>query len=145
MKSVLINIIAAIFLLLFAPFAHGQDAGKQTEAFLKAVAAYSSGDIDAAERQFAALIAKDAKNDAAYYYKALCRLAKHDSNGARELINTAVALDSTNYWYREIQLSTYDSSEELDLIIARYERLLKDFPKNTNRQYVLMNLYMAAG
>lgn len=145
MKSVLINIIAAIFLLLSAPFAHGQDAGKQTEAFLKAVAAYSSGDIDAAERQFAALIAKDAKNDAAYYYKALCRLAKHDSNGARELINTAVALDSTNYWYREIQLSTYDSSEELDLIIARYERLLKDFPKNTNRQYVLMNLYMAAG
>ncbi len=145
MKSVLINIIAAIFLLLSSPFAHGQDAGKQTEAFLKAVAAYSSGDIDAAERQFAALIAKDAKNDAAYYYKALCRLAKHDSNGARELINTAVALDSTNYWYREIQLSTYDSSEELDLIIARYERLLKDFPKNTNRQYVLMNLYMAAG
>ena len=145
MKSVLINIIAAIFLLLSAPFAHSQDAGKQTEAFLKAVAAYSSGDIDAAERQFAALIAKDAKNDAAYYYKALCRLAKHDSNGARELINTAVALDSTNYWYREIQLSTYDSSEELDLIIARYERLLKDFPKNTNRQYVLMNLYMAAG
>lgn len=145
MKSVLINIIAAIFLLLSAPFAHGQDASKQTEAFLKAVAAYSSGDIDAAERQFADLIAKDAKNDAAYYYKALCRLAKHDSNGARELINTAVALDSTNYWYREIQLSTYDSSEELDLIIARYERLLKDFPKNTNRQYVLMNLYMAAG
>ena len=145
MKSVLINIIAAIFLLLSAPFAHSQDAGKQTEAFLKAVAAYSSGDIDAAERQFAALIAKDAKNDAAYYYKALCRLAKHDSNGARELINTAVALDSTNYWYREIQLSTYDSSEELDLIIARYERLLKDFPKNTSRQYVLMNLYMAAG
>ena len=101
--------------------------------------------IGAAQTALQAIVDKDPDNDAAWYYLGLCHFARKDVKTAGLYFNKAVGLDSTNFWYRDAQLTATDTSEDLELTIARYERLLRDFPKNTDRQYVLMNLYMAAG
>lgn len=143
MKKAIYIVVLATLMLMPAIGARGQS--KATEnPFLEAVNYYVSGNIDAAQQGFQALVNKDPSNDAAWYYLGLCRLARKEVKDAGVCFNKAVGLDSTNFWYRDAQLSATDTSEDLELTIARYERLLRDFPKNTDRQYVLLNLYMAA-
>ncbi|MBQ9185461.1 MAG: tetratricopeptide repeat protein [Bacteroidales bacterium] len=113
--------------------------------FVDAVTYYVSGNIDAAKKDLQLITRSEPQNDAAWYYLGLCHLAEKNRDEARICMDKAAQLDSTNYWYRDAQLTTIDPSEDLELTIARYERLLRDFPKNTDRQYVLLNLYMAAG
>ena len=143
MKKAIYIAVLAILVLIPSTGASGQ--GKSSSnPFVEAVSNYISGNIVDAQAAFQALVNKDPSNDAAWYYLGLCRLAKKEVKEAGLCFNKAVGLDSTNFWYRDAQLSATDVSEDLELTIVRYERLLKDFPKNTDRQYVLLNLYMAA-
>lgn len=144
MKKSLYILIIAVLTAASANTLTGQDKASGN-TFLDAVNNYISGKTEAAQSALQELVSNDPSNDAAWYYLGLCYLAKKDIKNAGLSFNKAVGLDSTNFWYRDAQLTATDSSEDLELTIARYERLLRDFPKNTDRQYVLMNLYMAAG
>ena len=143
MKKAIYIAVLAILAFAFPTGAYGQGKAS-SNPFVEAVNNYISGNISDAQETLQTIVNKDPSNDAAWYYLGLCRLAKKEIKEAGLCFNKAVGLDSTNFWYRDAQLSATDTSEDLELTIARYERLLRDFPKNTDRQYVLLNLYMAA-
>ena len=144
MKKAISIVLPAVLFMASAFNFLGQERAS-ANPFLDAVNYYISGNIGAAQTALQAIVDKDPDNDAAWYYLGLCHFARKDVKTAGLYFNKAVGLDSTNFWYRDAQLTATDTSEDLELTIARYERLLRDFPKNTDRQYVLMNLYMAAG
>mgnify|MGYP002624547835 CR=1 FL=1 len=144
MKKAIYIVLPAVLFMASAFNFLGQERAS-ANPFLDAVNYYISGNIGAAQTALQAIVDKDPDNDAAWYYLGLCHFARKDVKTAGLYFNKAVGLDSTNFWYRDAQLTATDTSEDLELTIARYERLLRDFPKNTDRQYVLMNLYMAAG
>ena len=60
-------------------------------------------------------------------------------------LRRAVALDSTNYWYRDRLAVAYQMTGEDDLSLATYEDLRRDFPRKYELAYRLVNLYLAAG
>lgn len=89
------------------------------------------------------MITSDAPdNDAAFYYLGLCRLYTNDIDGAKSALRKAVELDSSNYWYKERLARAYSLSGEDDLTIATYEELQKEFPKNNDLYFTLVNLYL---
>lgn len=144
MKKTALKIFAAISLLFLADgFLMAQEGGNTT--FSGAVQNYLMGDISKAKAGFEKAVKENPGDDAAWYYLGLCAIAEKDSQSAREYMNRAVSIDSTNYWYREALLGTYSPREDIDLTIAQYEKLLRDFPKKTDRQYALVNLYISAG
>lgn len=144
MRKALYFLLIAVLLAASARNMTGQ-VQTSKNVFLDAVNLFVSGDIDGAQDILQKIVKTDPKNDAAWYYLGLCHMSGKNIDQARLCMNKAAELDSTNYWYRDAQLSMYDAREDLELTIARHERLLRDFPKNTDRQYVLLNLYMAAG
>ena len=124
MKKAIYIVVLATLMLMPAIGARGQS--KATEnPFLEAVNYYVSGNIDAAQQGFQALVNKDPSNDAAWYYLGLCRLARKEVKDAGVCFNKAVGLDSTNFWYRDAQLSATDTSEDLEHAITHQREWLK--------------------
>lgn len=144
MKKIAFYIIAALVFMFLADASLSAQEDRNS-TFSNAVQSYVMGDIAKAKAGFQKAIGEDPGNDAAWYYLGLCAIAERDSQSAREYMNKAVSIDSTNYWYREALLGTYNPREDIDLTIAQYEKLLRDFPNKTDRQYALVNLYISAG
>ena len=113
--------------------------------FIEAVQAYTSGDAAGAASRFEALVKAHPDMDAAWYYLGLCRMARRDASGAQAAFQKAVDLDPSNYWYRDRLAMTYSLSGDTERTIAQYESLLADFPKKTDIQYNLINLYLQEG
>ncbi len=109
---------------------------------IDAVAALNGNRYNEAKEKLERITAYAPGNDAAFYYIGLCDLHLNDMNGAKAAFKKAVGLDSSNYWYRERLAQTYSLTGEDDLTIATYEELLKDFPKNNDLYFALVNLYL---
>lgn len=141
-KVLSITVLLAV-LSTYNTFAQNQ---LRYEAFIRGMSSYVAGKVDAAISIFKALTEKYPSDDASWYYMALCHLQKDEVDAARACLNKAVAIDSTNYWYRDALVSTYvPGREDVDVIIAQYEKLRRDFPEKKEQQYVLVRLYYAAG
>ncbi len=139
MKKVILLILA---LVLSAPL-FAQNA--TDNALVDAVQAWSDGRYKEASARLSRILSADPANDAAWYYKGLCDLYLGQRElGVREL-RQAVRLDSTNYWYRDRLAVAYQMTGQDDLTVATYEQLLRDFPRKTDIQYRLVNLYLAEG
>ena len=113
--------------------------------FIDAVQLYSSGRFDRAAELFGALVKADPSDDASWYYLGLCRMSGQDFGGAREAFSKAAELDPSNYWYRDRLALAWSASGDNDRTIDQYERLLADFPKKTEIQFNLVNLYLQEG
>ena len=113
--------------------------------FIQAVQEYSSGGYERAAAAFEAILKADPSQDAAWFYLGLCRMSRQDIAGAKEAFGKAAELDPKNYWYRDRLARTYALSGDRDQTILQYERLLADFPGQSDIQFNLINLYMAAG
>ena len=113
--------------------------------FIEAVQAYTSGDAAGAGSRFETLVKAHPDMDAAWYYLGLCRMAQRNAAGAQEAFRKAADLDPSNYWYRDRLAMTYSLSGDTERTIAQYESLLNDFPKKTEIQYNLINLYLQEG
>lgn len=109
---------------------------------IDAVQKYSDHDFNGAVRILDAIIDGNPSEDAAWYYRGMCKLFLRDSKGACEDLGRAAALDSTNYWYRYNLAGAFSMAGQTDLTIAQYEQLQKDFPKKTDIPYNLVNLYL---
>lgn len=66
----------------------------------------------------------------------------NNATGAEKDLKHAVALDSTNYWYRYMLAGLYGMTGRTVLTTDMYESLLKDFPKKGDLYYSLANLYI---
>ena len=94
---------------------------------------------------FKKLTAAEPDNDAAWYYRGLSELYTRNATDAEKSLKRAVALDSTNYWYRDRLAVAYSIMGQPAKTIEEYEKLLEDYPKKTDIYYSLVNLYMQTG
>lgn len=141
------------FVLSFALFVLGQSVlsaqerpGSEIEnKVLSAVSKYNSNDIEGAREILSGVLAKDADNDAAWYYLALTSLAKGEVAEAEEYLKTAVRLDPGNFWYRFRLAGIYGATRRPELTVDMYEKLLEDFPKKSELYFDMVDLYAAQG
>ena len=118
-------------------------AQKKTEIqLIDAVQDYIDGNYMKALAGFSNIVLNDSDNDAAWYYKGLCEIFLNQPDAARDDIKKAIAIDSSNFWYRETLSRIYTATGQKDLAIASYEQLIKDFPKKTDIFYSLVNFYL---
>ena len=117
--------------------AKAQDAAS---ALIDAVQLYSSGKVAAARDQLQQAVRTYPDNDALWYYLALSQAATSDAESAKASLQKAVALDSTNFWYRRMQarLSMADTEKGIPL----YEALVRDFPDKSEAVYELLEMYL---
>ena len=134
-----------ICLLFLLPLMALRAQDRTDSRFIEAVQAYTAGNASAAASRFESLVKAEPGMDAAWYYLGLCRMAQRNAPAAQEAFRKAVELDPSNYWYRERLATTYALSGDVDRTIAQYEALLADFPKKTDIQYNLINLYLQEG
>ena len=109
---------------------------------IDAVQEYENGNWKKASTILDEIIKTVPENDAAYYYRGLCSMRLNNATGAEKDLKHAVALDSTNYWYRYMLAGLYGMTGRAVLTTDMYESLLKDFPKKGDLYYSLANLYI---
>lgn len=114
-------------------------------ALVDAVALYDDARYREAALAFKAILDADPSNDAAHYYSGLCATFLGKPAEAVGHLREAVRLDSSNYWYRDRLARLYVAVSEPDMAIDLYESLIRDFPKNTDIYYTLVQLYMQQG
>ena len=74
---------------------------------IDAVQEYENGNWKKASTILDEIIKTVPENDAAYYYRGLCSMRLNNATGAEKDLKHAVALDSTNYWYRYMLAGLY--------------------------------------
>lgn len=106
----------------------------------------SYGSADLAAKQIASQVRKYPDDDALHYYHALSlMMAGKDMDTAVSELEKAVAIDSSNYWYRYYLGAAYQQKGDIEKTVALYEALAKDYPKKNDILYVLVNLYLQQG
>ena len=117
----------------------------QENLIVSAVQKYNEGNYDAARATLSNLLQNDSRNDAAWYYLSLISLAENDIEAAEEYMKCALEVDPNNFWYRYRLAGIYAVTSRHELTVDIYEKLLKDFPKNSNLYFDLAELYSAQG
>lgn len=130
--SILICIAAAVS-------AHAQtvDSG-----LIDAVTLYSNGQYKQAGKLLKTLSAAAPDSDAVWYYLAQTQLQEQDAEGAQASLEKAVALDSTNFYYRRQLARLYLTRGRTEEGKTLYEGLARDFPDNTTLPYELLDVYL---
>jgi len=107
-----------------------------------AVSLYSNGQYAKAQRILQTLSVASPESDAVWYYLAQTQLRLNDMQGAEASLEKAVALDSTNFWYRRTLARLYLAQGNKADGKALYESLVKDFPENQSLPYELLEVYL---
>lgn len=119
-------------------------AGKGKDySFLEGVRLYNLNEYEKSKGHFLKVLEEDPANDAAYYYLSNISLNTNDLVTGEMLLQKAMELDSTNYWYKELMARIYLSTKRAEDAIKLYEALLLQYPKKTEIYYNLANLYVA--
>ena len=136
MKKILVTLVLACFCALPVP-------AQETDANLvDAVTLYTNGQNKQARRLLHTLSVAQPGNDAVWYYLALSAMRDADLEAATQASEEAVALDSTNYWYRRLQARLQILQNQPQKGIELYEAMVRDFPDNNGMQYDLLELYL---
>lgn len=110
---------------------------------LEGMRLFNMKENEKAKDSFRKVLELDPENDAAYYYLSNISLASNDIVSGEMLLQKAIGIDSTNYWYQSLMaricLSTKRAKEAIDI----YEKLIGQYPKKTEIYYNLANLYVA--
>lgn len=104
---------------------------------IDAVSEYDAGNVEKAGTMLAQIHAADSTSDAACYYLALCELRQGRAASGTDLLKKAVALDSTNVWYRHILASQLVDGGDYPGAAPILARLVKDFPQAYNNPFML--------
>ena len=136
MKKQLLTLFLACT-ALFSAAAQEVDAN-----LVDAVQLYADGQVGRAREMLKILSAADPGNDAVWYYRALTETVSNELDQAQASLEKAVALDSTNYWYRRMLARLYLMHGKPAEGTALYEALVKDFPDNANSVYELLDVYL---
>ncbi len=136
MKKLLLTLVFTLSALFSA-------AAQSVEANLvDAVQLYSDGKIKKANEMLRLLAAAAPDNDAVWYYLAHTQVAANDLDAAQSSLEKAVALDSSNYWYRRMLARLYLMHGKPEEGTTLYESLVKDFPNSGNPVYELLDIYL---
>ena len=137
MKKAIVSALAILALLL--PLR----AQTVESNLVDAVSLYSNGEFEKAGRILGTLSVASPESDAVWYYLAQTQLRQKQMDAARASLEKAVALDSTNFWYRRALARLYLAQGRGAEGKAVYESLVKDFPANQSLPYELLEVYLA--
>ena len=101
MKKLLLTLSLA-FSMLFPAAAQSVEAN-----LVEAVQLYSDGKIKQARELLQTLSVAAPDNDAVWYYLALTQTVSNQLEQAEKSLEKAIALDSSNYWYRRMLARMY--------------------------------------
>ena len=110
---------------------------------IDAVTLYGNGQVVRARDILQTLSKAAPENDAVWYYLAQTQWQTSDQEQAEASLKKAIALDSTNYWYRRLLGRMYLSQNKIDEGEAQYEALVKAFPDKSSVVYELLDIYLA--
>ena len=131
-----------VILLLLCAFGVPVPAQETDANLVDAVTLYTNGQNKKARQLLHTLSIADPKNDAVWYYLSMASLRDRDLDSAVEACSMAVALDSTNYWYRHLEARLSILQNKADDGISQYEALVRDFPDQNGTWYELLDLYL---
>ncbi len=134
------RVLAFVLFCLLAPLAFAQSAENN---LIDAVTLYGNGQYTRARDILTTLSKACPEDDAVWYYLAQTSIQLQDADGAEQALQKAVALDSTNYWYRRMLGRLYLMRNKLDEGTAQYEALVKAFPDKSSATYELLDIYLA--
>ena len=133
--------IALIYITLLCHTAWAQDTHRYESLVVTGADLYSKGEYAAAKEVFRNVVQNDPSNDAALYYMALIAVAENDAELAETYMVTAAGLDPDNFWYRYRLAKLYAVTGRQELAVDMYEKLLKDFPKEHDVYFELVEMY----
>ena len=110
---------------------------------IDAVTLYGNGRYKQARELLETLSKAAPEDDAVWYYLAQTQLKGQQAEAAEESLKKAVALDSSNYWYRRMLGRLYLMQGQMDEGQAQYEALVKAFPDQSSAVYELLDIYLA--
>lgn len=118
-----------------------QDQRSYENLLITGVDLYSKGDYSAAKAVLKNVVGNDPSNDAALYYMAMIAAYENDTELAETYFQAAAALDSGNFWYRYRLAKLYSLTGRQELAVDMYEKMLKDFPKEKDVYFELVEMY----
>ena len=121
--------------------AAAQDQRSYENLVITGVDLYSKGDYSAAKAVLKNVVGNDPSNDAALYYMAMIAAYENDTELAEIYFQAAAALDSGNFWYRYRLAKLYSLTGRQELAVDMYEKMLKDFPKEKDVYFELVEMY----
>ena len=121
--------------------AAAQDQRSYENLVITGVDLYSKGDYSAAKAVLKNVVVNDPSNDAALYYMAMIAAYENDTELAETYFQAAAALDSCNFWYRYRLAKLYSLTGRQELAVDMYEKMLKDFPKEKDVYFELVEMY----
>jgi tetratricopeptide (TPR) repeat protein len=113
--------------------------------FSEAMKAYELHDWQTADRLFRKTIAIDAGCDACFYQLANIYFRSGYPQAAVSLTESAMRLDSTNFWYRVQAAQYYAAARQYRRSIDEYNYLLKKRPDMSDLYFDLSTLYVRVG
>lgn len=121
--------------------AAAQDQHSYENLVITGVDLYSKGDYSAAKAVLKNVVGNDPSNDAALYYMAMIAAYENDTELAETYFQAAAALDPGNFWYRYRLAKLYSLTGRQELAVDMYEKMLKDFPKEKDVYFELVEMY----
>ena len=135
-----------VMCVMFLCAGTGMTAQSDTGALIvSAVERYDAKDYSGAEAVLQKVLSIEPENDAALYYLALCHIAGKQVDKAEACLDAAIAVDSSNFWYRHRLASLYAMTGRPELTADIYEKLLVDFPKKSELYFDLVEMYASLG
>lgn len=129
-----------IVFMLCSVMAYSQTAAVENMV-MTAVEKLDAGDVNGAKALLEKAVSADDSSDAAWYYLSRIAAARNQQDKAEACLKKAVALDTGNFWYRHTLARLYSLTGRPELAISMYEDLLKDFPKNSDLYFDLVEFY----
>lgn len=121
----------------------GVAAGQSVESnLIDAVTLYGNGQYARARDILETLSKAAPQEDAVWYYLAQAELQSRHPEAAEAALQKAVALDSSNFWYRRLLGRLYLMQNKTDEGMAQYEALVKAFPDKSTAVYELLDIYL---
>lgn len=143
-----IIILSAITFCCMFPFAADAQGGKDTFAqngIITAVSKYDEGRFSEAADILRDVLKEAPDNDAAHFYLGLSEFCLNDIEASEAELKKAVALDSSNFWYRYRLAMVYSAAGKEELTLSMFEDLVKDFPDKYDLYYTMVELYQSQG
>ena len=116
----------------------------QTVRYLDALKNFQAGDFQEARQLFEKEVKENPSNDAAWYY--LSAIASNNEDNGQEaetFLKKAIALSPDNFWYQYTLAMLYVNTDRRELAVPILEQLTADYPKKSDLQLDLINLYLS--
>ena len=123
--------------------AQAQDTRSYENLVVTGADLYSKGEYAAAKAVLKNVVENDPSNDAALYYLALIAVYEDDVELAETYLQAAATLDPGNFWYRYRLAKLFSLTDRQELAANMYESILKDFPKERDVYFDLVEMYVA--